>query len=172
MARRLPRTLSLRAHLLLLVIGTMLPVLIVAVVLMRHVVADNREAVARQLLEAARAEAALVDAELGGTIRALPGLAQSGRLTDRDIVEFLVAAKRLLPTQPTWSAINLAAPDGRQMAYTARPYGEPLPIVSDRASFDRVVRTGAPAIGNLRVGQLTHEKGFVVRVPVIRDDKL
>jgi signal transduction histidine kinase len=166
------RTLSLRAHLLLLVVGTMLPVLVVAAVLMRRVVADNRDAIERRLLETARAEAALVDAELGGTIRALQGLAQSDRLTNGEIPAFYAEARRLLPTQPTWSAINLAAPDGRQIAYTARPLGNPLPIVTDRVSFDRVLRTNAPAIGNLRVGQISRERGFVVRVPVMRDERM
>jgi signal transduction histidine kinase/CheY-like chemotaxis protein len=167
-----PRTFSLRAHLLLLVIGTMLPALLVAAFLVRQVVADNRDAVERRLLEAARAEAAIVDAELGGTIRALQGLAQSDRLTNGEISAFYVQAQRLLATQPAWSAVSLATLDGHQIAYTARPFGDPLPQVVDRDSFDRAIRKKTPAIGNLRVGQVTHQLGFVVRVPAIRDGRV
>ena len=147
---RPPRTFSLRAYLLLLVIGTMAPALVVAGFLVQRVVADNREAVSRQLLETARAEAAIVDAELGGSIRALQGLAESDHLTNHELAAFYVQCERLLATQVTWSAVNLATPDGRQVAYTARPLGSSLPMVTDRDSFDRAVTTKTAAIGNLR----------------------
>jgi signal transduction histidine kinase/ActR/RegA family two-component response regulator len=166
------RTFSLRAHLLLLVIGTMLPVVLVAAFLVHRVVVENRDAVERRLLEAARVGAAIVDAELGGSIRALQGLGQSDRLTNGQFPAFYVQAQRLLATQPAWSAVSLAKIDGRQIAYTARPFGDPLPMVIDRDSFDRAIREKTPAIGNLRVGQVTRQPGFVVRVPVIRDDQV
>src|SRR4051812_17731231 len=106
------RTLSLRSHLLLLVIGTTLPVLLVAGFLVRRVVADDRQAIERRLLEAARAEAAIIDAELAGTVRALQGLGQSDRLTNHQIDAFYKQAQRLIATQPTWTAISLFAVDG------------------------------------------------------------
>ena len=93
------RSVSLRAYLLLFVIGTMVPALLVAAILVRRAVADNRESVERQLISAAQAEATVVDAELTGTIRALQGLEQSDHLTG-DISSFYVQAKRLLETQP------------------------------------------------------------------------
>jgi hypothetical protein len=70
------RPLPFRVHLLSLVIGIVLPALIVAALLVRRVVNDNRAAVDRQLVEAARAEAAMVDGELRGTVLALEGLAR------------------------------------------------------------------------------------------------
>jgi signal transduction histidine kinase/ActR/RegA family two-component response regulator len=169
---KVPGTFSVRAYLLVLVIGTTLPAVVVAAFLVRRVVADNRQAVERRLLEAARAEAAIVDAELSGTIRALQGLAQSDRLTNGEIAAFYMQAQRLLATQPAWSAVSLATLDGQQIAYTARPFGDPLPMVVDRDSFHRAIRKKSPAIGNLRVGQITHQFGFVVRVPAVRDDRV
>ena len=166
------RTVSLRAHLLLLVIGTLLPTLVVAAFLVRRVVSENRGAVERRLLEAARAAAATVDAELVGTIRALQGLGESDRLTIDDIPSFYTQAQRLLATQPTWSAVTLLKPDGRQIVNTAREFGDPLVFVIDRDSFTRAVETRTPAIGNLRVGQVTRELGFPVRVPVARDNRV
>ena len=56
------RTFSLRANFLLLLLGTTLPVLLIAGLLVGRVVADNRDEVSRRLLEAARAGAAVVDA--------------------------------------------------------------------------------------------------------------
>jgi hypothetical protein len=78
------RTFSLRTHLLFLVIATALPVMLVGAVLVSRVMRDNRVEAERRLLEAARAGAAVVDAELQGTVRALQGLAESDRLVDGD----------------------------------------------------------------------------------------
>ena len=166
------RTFSLRAHLLLLVVGTLVPVLVIAAVLVRRVVADNRRAVEQRLLETARAAAAVVDAELAGTIRALQGLVESDRLTTNDIPAFYTQALRLQSTQPTWSGISLALPDGQQIVNTARLLPEPLPMVADRESFERAVSTRTPIVGNLQRGQLTQQLGFIVRVPVLRDDRV
>ena len=171
-ATRSIRTFSLRAHLLLLVIASALPVLIVAAYLVRVVVADNREAIERRLLEAARAEAAIVDAELGGTIRALQGLGESDRLTDDDVPGFYAQAQRLLGMQPTWTAISLSAANGRQIALTSQPLRQPLPPVTDRESFDRAVTTKQASIGNLRIGQVTKQLGFLVRMPVVREGRV
>src|SRR5689334_4793727 len=117
---RSDRTFSLRAHLLLLVLGTMVPALVVAAVLVRRVVADNRKSVETELLDSARSSAAVVGAELGGTIRALQGLAESDRLTAGDLAGFYTQAKRLQATQPTWTAVSLSTPDGRQILNTSR----------------------------------------------------
>ena len=169
------RTVSLRAHLLLLVIGTTVPALLIAAVLVRQVVNDNRQAVQQRLQESARATAAIVDAELGGTIRALQGLAQSNSLTTGDIPLFYDQARRLVAEQPTWGAVGLWTVDGRALLNTARAPGErsdTLPAVADRASFDRAVVTRAPVVGDLRIGALSSNKGFVVRVPVLRGGRV
>jgi signal transduction histidine kinase/CheY-like chemotaxis protein len=171
-ARRWVPTFSLRAHLLIVVFGTLLPTLLVAAFLVRRVVADNREAVEQRLLQATRAEAALVDAELGGTIRALQAAAQSDHLLDGDLQAFYAQALRLLATQPTWSAVTLATVEGRQIVNTSRPFGEALPIVTDRESFQHAVESKTPTTGNLRAGQISGELGFPVRVPVIRDGRV
>ena len=166
------RTLSLRAHLLLLVVGTLVPVLVIAAVLVRRVVADNRKVVEQRLLETARAAAAVVDAELEGTIRALQGLGESDRLTTGEIPAFYGQAQRLQSTQPTWSGVSLSTLDGQQIANTSRPLPDPLPMVTDHESFERAVRTKTPVVGNLRLGQITQQLGFIVRVPVLRDGRV
>src|SRR4029453_12047111 len=166
------RTFSIRAHLLLLVVGTLLPAVVIAAVLVRRVVADNRTAVEQRLLETARAVASVVDAELVGTIRALQGLGESDRLTTGEIPGFYGQAQRLLLTQPTWSAVSLSTPDGQQIVNTAQAPADKLPMVADRGSFEQVVVTKRPVIGNLQRGQITRQMGFVVRVPVVRDDRV
>jgi len=163
------RTFSLRTYLLFLVIATAIPVMLVGAVLVSRVVRDNRVETERRLLEAARVGASVVDAELQGTIRALQGLAESDRLVDSQLAEFRLQAERVMTTQPIWAAVSLAGLDRRQIVNTRQPVGDRLPEVTDLASFDRAVQTRAPAIGTLHVGKMTQERGFLVRVPVLRD---
>src|SRR5262245_18330814 len=142
--------------------------MVVGAILVSRVVTDNRVEAERRLLEAARAGAAVVDAELQGTIRSLQGLAESDHLGGAELAEFRAQAERVMATQPTWRAVSLSTLDRRQIVNTRRPVGEPLPEVTDLDSFDRAVRTRAPAIGTLHVGAITQERGFLVRVPVLR----
>ena len=166
------QTFSLRTHLLFLVIATALPVMLVGAILVSRVIRDNRFEAERRLLEAARAGAAVVDAELQGTIRALQGLAESDRLVNTQLAEFREQAERVMATQPTWTAVSLTSLDRHQVVNTRRPIGEPLPEISDLDSFDRAVRTRGPAIGTLHVGKITQQRGFLVRVPVLRDGRV
>src|SRR5262245_38485709 len=166
------RTFSLRTHLLFLVIATALPVMVVGAMLVSRIIRDNRVEAERRLLEAARAGAAVVDVELQGTIRALQGLAASDRLVASQLPEFRGQAERVMGTQPTWSAVSLTSLDRRQIVNTRRPMSDPLPEVTDIDSFDRAVRTRAPAIGTLHVGKISQQRGFLVRVPVLRDGRV
>ena len=166
------RIFSLRTHLLFLVIATALPVMLVGAILVSRVISDNRVEAERRLLEAARAGAAVVDAELQGTIRALQGLAESDRLVSSQLAEFRGQAERVMAKQPTWAAVSLTTVDRHQIVNTIRPVGDPLPEVVDLDSFDRVVRTRAPAIGTVHVGKISEQRGFLVRVPVLRDGQV
>ena len=166
------RYLPLRSHLLILVIGTVLPALIVAALLIRRVVNDNRAAIESGLVSTARQQAAIVDRELSGTIRALQGLAQSDDAGDGDLDAFRQQAVRLLADQPMWSAIILSRPDGQQIFNTAAPAGTPLRAATDPGVFTRVIADRQPVIGGVRVGQVTGEMSFPVRVPVIHADRV
>src|SRR5437762_7412582 len=88
----------LRAHLLVLVVGTLLPTLALTAVLVQRVISDGREAIRRQLLEAARAQATIVDGELLGTIHALRALAESDTLRTGDLDLFRDEARRVQRT--------------------------------------------------------------------------
>src|SRR5580765_3297496 len=92
----------LRAHLLFLVVGTLLPTLALSAALTLRVIRDGRDAVRRQLLDAARAQATIVDSELLGTVRALRALAETDALKRSDVDAFREEAIRVKQTQPSW----------------------------------------------------------------------
>ena len=169
---RVPRNFSVRTHLLVLVIGTLLPALAVAALLIRRLVDADRAAVQQELIATARAQATEVDRELSGTIRALQGLAESDHLTTGDFNAFRDQALRLLPEQPMWFAVVLSRPDGRQIFNTAMPESEPPTAAVDPDVFDKVITTHQPVIGDLRVGRIIKQPGFPVHVPVTRNGQV
>jgi signal transduction histidine kinase/ActR/RegA family two-component response regulator len=166
------RSLPLRAHLLLLVVGTVLPALVVAGLLIRRVVADNQASIENGMIATARAQAAIVDRELTGTIRALQALAQSDRLATDELPSFRAQAVRLVHEQPMWFAVILWRLDGQQIMNTAGALDQPLPAAITPAVFAPIVATRQPMIGDLRVGRVTNQTDFPVHVPVIRNDQV
>jgi len=163
----------LRAHLLFLVVGTLLPTLALTAVLTLRVVSDGREAVRRQLLEAAKAEAAIVDAELLGTIRALRTLAESSTLQADDLDAFREEAGRVKQTQPSWADVVIHTPKGMAVANVAKSFGAVVPSVLEGDSLAQIVATREPLIGNLRGGSDFGEQlAFPVHVPVMREERL
>jgi signal transduction histidine kinase/CheY-like chemotaxis protein len=163
----------LRVHLLVLVVGTLLPALVLAGVLIQRVVNDGRDAVRRQLLEAARAEASVLDSELSGTIRALRALAESDRLTTADTAGFREQAERIQATEQSWEDVVLQTPQAVGVVNTGRSFGGVVSPALDRDSLAQVISTRAPVIGDLRGGSDFGEAlAFAVHVPVIRGGRL
>ena len=172
-SRRTGWSFPLRVHLLFLVVGTLLPTLALTAVLMLRVVRDGREAVRRQLLEAARAQAAIVDSELLGTIRALRALAESETLRTGDLEGFRDEALRVRQTQPSWSDVVLHTAKGVAVVNVAKSFGAVVPSVIEGDSLAQIVATGQPLIGNLRGGSDFGEQlAFPVHVPVMHEGRL
>ena len=122
-------------------------------------------------LELARALATGVDAEVRSSISVLESLATTVTLDRNDFSGFRVRAQRVLRTQAHWLAVMLADPSGNRLADTRFEAHVLTPPIVDVESLQAVVRTRAPAVGNLATvfdGTLA----FAVRVPVVRDGEL
>jgi len=163
------RARSLRSHLVVLTLVTLLPMIVFAVVASALFVRRERATFERGATERTLALLTAVDAELQGSIAALEVLATSDTLDTRDLKAFQAEAVRILRNQPDWLTINLAPPSGQQVVNVLRPFGSDLPRIAERESFDRVLQTGRPAVSNLVRNQITGPLDFAVRVPVIRN---
>lgn len=163
-----------RVHLLLLVAGTLTPLLVLSGLLVRRLVDDNRATTERRLIAVAQSQAAAIDGELTATIRTLQALAESSSLDAGDLKGFHAQAVRVAATQPSWFAIVLSQPDGRQVLNTSQPWGAPtLPSAAvEPISHDQTVVTRAPVVGSLRRGPLVRRLAVPVRVPVIRGGRV
>src|SRR5690349_16375289 len=103
----LRRPLPLRWHLVLLLVGALLPVVLFAAAVVVRLSGEERAAVQRRLLVPARAMAADVDRELAITTRTLQALAESDRLDVGDLASFHEEARRVQRTQPSWRTVLL-----------------------------------------------------------------
>jgi PAS domain S-box-containing protein len=165
---------TLRGHLLVLTLVTLLPVIAFAVIASVLFAQRERAVFQRAATERTRALVTAVDAELKSTITMLEALATDGRLdTDRPLT---VADRhalheqltRVLRSQPGLLSLSVVLPSGQQVVNALRPLDAVLPAIVERSSLERVLRTGQPAVGSIKVNPLTQRHDFDVRVPVTR----
>ncbi len=160
---------ALRRQLWWLTLGTLLPVIAFAVLGAVLLAYHQRLTFERGARERTLAILTAIDTELKGSITSVSALATTRNLDGDDLSAFHDEAARVLPTQPDWLSLNLARPSRQQVLNAARPFGSELPPIQERASFDHVLRTGEPAVGDLVTGQVTRQTVFAVRAPVKRD---
>lgn len=167
------RPLSLKWHLVLLVVGSLLPVVLFAVAVVHRLSSQEQAASERRALLAARNLSETVEREISGTVRTLQALASSESLNQGNLKTFHSEAKRIAQTQATWVSVILLSPDGRQLVNTRQPFDKQLPSVIEPESLRHVIKTHQSTVGNLARGKL--EPNIVaipVRIPVMRDNKL
>jgi signal transduction histidine kinase/ActR/RegA family two-component response regulator len=137
-----------------------------------RLVAEQRAATERQLVQTARTQTAALEREMAATIRILQALAHSEALDQANVAAFHDEARRVQQSQPAWYNVILFAPDGRELVSVLRPSGQPLRRVTDKESFDRAIATTQPAIGRLVRGPADGPLGVPIRVPVGRNGRI
>jgi signal transduction histidine kinase/CheY-like chemotaxis protein len=163
----------LRVHLLILVLGAMLPGTLLTAVLVMRAFAGNRAVAERRLLDSARVDAAAVDREFASVISILQALATSPTLDRGDLEAFYAEARRVQSTQPGWYTVVLLSLEGRHLVNTRQPWGSPLRAVLEPDSLRRVIETRQPVVGIIRQPpQGGPEFVFPIRVPVMRDGEM
>lgn len=167
------RMLSLRWYLVLLVAGTLLPVVLFAVAVVYQLSKQEQAASERRILLAARNLSEIVERELSSTTRTLQALASSEQLSQGNLEMFHREAKRVVQTQASWLTVILLSPGGEQIVNTIRPFGQALPRTGDPESVHRLIKTRQPEVGNLTPSRLNVSLiGVPMRIPIIRDGKI
>jgi signal transduction histidine kinase len=164
------RTVQLRHHLLVLVIGVLLPVVVFAAILLWRLSVENRAVAEQRLTATANDMAASIDRELTSVTRALTALAQSERLERGDLGGFYNEAQRVLRVQQNWDAVLLLDLSGNIIVDTSQAFDGPAHKVVDTKSYQQVLQSHEPAIGLMR--QAAGGWKVPVRVPVIYDGQL
>ncbi|MGP1385547.1 MAG: sensor histidine kinase [Thainema sp.] len=166
------RMLSLRWYLILLVAGTLLPVVLFAVIVVYQLANQEQAASERRMLRSARTLSSTVERELSSTTHTLQALAASEQLYQGNLKGFYDEVRRVTQTEPTWLTVILISPDGQQLMNSRQPLGKPLPSVNEPASLQRLIETRQPTVGDLALGQIGQNLAFPVRVPVVHEGEL
>jgi signal transduction histidine kinase/CheY-like chemotaxis protein len=165
------RTVSLRHHLLILVIGVLMPVVVFAAALLWRLAVEHRSVAEQGLVSTANDMAASIDRELLSIVRAMKAMAQSPRLERGDLRGFYDEAQRILRVQDTWWHVLLQDTEGNVIVDTGRPFDSPPEKVIEGESYRQVLQTRRPTFGTLKMGP-RGEWAAPMRVPVIYDDEL
>ena len=163
---------TLRRHLMALVLAVLLPMIAFSSIVIVAFGREQTAAVQRGAVGTARATMSAIDEYLTGSIRTLEALSALPSLDVGDLRQFHEDAARALSSQPAWLTISLFSPDGRQLVNVLRPVGASLPAVAERRSFDAVLATRRPVMGDLASRELTEQPDFAIRVPVMRGGAL
>src|SRR5687767_10774389 len=159
-ARLLP-PMSLRSHLLALVLVTLVPVLGFTGVLVAAFAHHERATIERGSRETARALAAAVDEQINAAFAALSALALSNELLRGDLREFYEEARLLRATQEGWETIFLHDAEGTGLLNVRLAFGAPVPSAAGHEPFTTLMASGQPAVSDLAHGR-------VVQRPVVR----
>ncbi|MHB1204664.1 MAG: sensor histidine kinase [Rhodospirillaceae bacterium] len=166
---QLGKTLSLRTQLLILVIGTILPLSVLSVI---NVVQDYRasqKAAAEEVLRITRGGIATVDRELEYVRAGLEVLALSPSLRAQSFDAFREEALHFIERFPDSTTVALADRDGQQWMNTRVAPGDRLGKRSAMATVNKVFATRKPVVSDIHVGAVTGVPVFTVEVPVFRD---
>jgi signal transduction histidine kinase len=164
------RTWSLRSHLILLVVATILPLLAFSIVRQYNNYQQTREAAGQRVLELARNLSLAVDGELQVSIAALQALALSRPLQAGDFESFRTPLEALIAQQWPGAHALVLKQDGQQVFNSAASPGAPLPIRQNRGFMDEMFRTGQPVVSDLFQGLVVNQPVVSIDVPVRRSD--
>ena len=149
LTRLLPAQMTLRSHLLALVVVTLVPVLLFAAVLVVAFARHERSGVERRSLETTRALSAAVDQQIHGAVAGLSALALSSRLASGDLRGFYDEARALRDAQDGWDTVLVYGIDGQGVLDVRRPFGEAIPSMRDTDALRRATTTRRPVTSDL-----------------------
>jgi signal transduction histidine kinase/ActR/RegA family two-component response regulator len=162
----------LKWYLVALAVGTLLPVVVFAGLVLARLAAEERSELANEMTQDARALTSSLDREMTASVRALQALAESDRLDRGDLPAFQEEARRVLRTEPSWLRLHLLSTDGRQLVNTRYGLGPNLPPDLDPESLHQAVESRRPEIGSLFRMRDGESWAFSMRVPVVRDGEV
>ena len=163
---------SLHLRLVLLVAGTMLPLIALTGIVVYGSYRTASDAAAERVLQTTRSAMATVDRELQNQIAALEVLALSPALQTGDIEAFRADGARFLSRFSPDAGLSLTDSTGQLVLLSSRPPGAVLPRRLDADAVRAIFQDGKPYVSNLFSGQITGRIFVSVDVPVRVDGQV
>ncbi|MGY4477770.1 two-component sensor histidine kinase [Bradyrhizobium sp. USDA 3364] len=159
-------------RLVLLVAGTMLPLIIFAVGIVFHNYQRDRQAATQRVLEAARSIRLLLDAEMQRMTGGLQVLALTNSLRNSEFDNFRRVAAGFIDQYGKDGVVLVADRRGRQAFSSLTPDTASLPPRNNLDIVEKVFATRQPQYSNLFFGKVKQRLIITVEVPVIRDGEV
>ena len=162
---------TLRLHLFLLTLATVVPIVLFAAALVAYQAHLERASVERGMRDTARALALALDRDIGDIKNGVEALAASRHLDGPvNRAAFYDEATAVSKSFAGWSV--LSEPSGRQVLNTSRPYGAalPLPSAASLEMMQAVAKNRQKFVSNVFIGTVGRRPAVIVAVPVIRGD--
>ena len=159
----------LRLHLVLLVVGALLPLIVMGGWFLVRDAEARRLDTRQRMVETTRALTLALDKQIEASFATLRTLAHLRSLAEGDFDRFGDTAAAVLADQPEWSMMMLLDPAGRPVLTVAPPGSltGPAPTrVTDLEVVERVLHTGAPAVSNLLAGDVLKRPLVLAAAPV------
>ena len=169
---RVARPSRLRARLILLVAGSMLPLLLLVSAVVLQAYTSAQESAGDQVLRTTQSAMAAVDRELQNQIAGLQVLALSPALHNNDLKSFRTEAQRFLTRYPAGAGVSVADRSGQILLNTSAAPVQRLPTRSDPEGTKRIYTTKKPYVSDLRMGRISNRPIFTVSVPVIENGEV
>jgi hypothetical protein len=164
-------TADIRFRLALLVMASVVPAALMALVLISHIYGRERERFVLDSMATARAMTQAIDRELASVRIAAEVLSTSPYLQRGDLSGFYAQAKSVVRQQVGQNVV-LSGATGQQLVNTLTAPGEPLPRHGNPAQLRRVFETGRPVASDVYIGQVLQRPLMSIDVPVFRDGKV
>lgn len=164
--------LSLPVRLVLLVAGTMLPLIILATAVIFRNYEKDREEATKHVLETARGIRLTLDAEMRRMTGGLQVLALTNALRDGDFKSFSEMASGFLDQYGKNGVILVETSAGQPLFASSTPTASALPPPDDHEIVEQVFATRLPQYSNTFFGPAKDELALSVEVPVFRDNQV
>lgn len=162
--RRRPR--SIRAHLVTVVLWTLLPLLALTAIVVAVNARSQRQVAQEHLVETAQVLGLAVDRELRAAEAALRALAASPAFDRGDLQALYDRALEIAALHG--GVVMLVDQAGRTVLSTASPLGAAMSRSAHPGMVDAVFRSGTSQISDLVIDPVAHRPAIVVGVPITR----
>jgi two-component sensor histidine kinase len=167
-----PRPLPLQIRLLVLIAGTLVPMLMLTAAVVFQSYERAKETAAEQVLQITRSTMVAVDRELQNQIAGLEVLALAPSLQSADLTGFRPDAERFLTRFPPGTAIAVADATGAQLFHTSEGALPALVRPEVLESIAAVFAGRGAQVSNVYLSRRTGEPTFTVSVPVMRGNEV
>ena len=158
---------KIRTHLVILVLGAVLPLLVFSAAMTAIFWRAQRRAFEQQFLERVRAMSIALDSELERYLGLLGILGKSPYLQAGELQRFYEEAKRVRADQLIWVNIILTDRKGQELMNLDSPVGAGVPRTPiGLATLSAVVRSGQPAVSPLFKDNFDGSYAMAIMVPL------